>query len=303
MIRHIVITGGAGFVAIHTAEAALARGLAVTLIDLRAPPEDLRHLVPGATVRLGDIGAPGCLDGLAGPETAIIHCAAVVGPVPAKAAPLRTIEVNVMGTARLLEQVRAAGGRFILVSTATLYGHRADLAPLSETEPPSPLGMYDGSKQMAEILCTQYRGSYGMDIAAVRTGFVYGMGSRIGEYFIPRVLAGEAVHETAGGDHPCDFTYVVDLAEGLVAAATAPQKLPEPIYNITGGVLLTRGDFAAAVRAALPQVRISQAPGIDPARHLRGPCLIARAARDFGYRPRFTLAAGVADWIARTRPA
>ncbi|WP_293868170.1 NAD(P)-dependent oxidoreductase [uncultured Alsobacter sp.] len=302
MAERVVITGGAGFVAIHAAEVALSRGIAVTLVDVRDPPPELARLVPGATMVRADIRDAEQVAGACPAGVPIIHCAALVGPQAGKAEPYRALEINVMGTARLLERVRDAGGRLVHVSTATLYGHRPDLAVLSEDDHPSPLGIYDASKLMSETLCTQYRATYGVQATSVRTGFVFGFGSRIGEYFIPRVLAGEAVREPCGRDHPCDFTCVEDLAEGLVAAACA-QDLPEPVYNVTGGRLHTRGDFAEAVRRALPQANIEQGPGVDPARHLRGACDIGRARRDLGYRPRQSLDSGIAGWIKRARGA
>jgi nucleoside-diphosphate-sugar epimerase len=64
-------------------------------------------------------------------------------------------------------------------------------------------------------------------------------------------------------------------------------------------VLRLRRDLAGAVRALIPEARIEQAPGVDPARHLRGACLLERAAADFGWRPRFSLEQGLADWHHR----
>ena len=106
---------------------------------------------------------------------------------------------------------------------------------------------------MGETWCAAHRRTFGSDCASFRTGFVYGRGNQIGEYFLPRALAGEMIEESAGGDHPCDFTYVVDLAEALLAAATAP-LLAHNVYNVTGGVLRTRGEFAEAVRALVGHV-------------------------------------------------
>lgn len=293
-----LVTGGSGMVAQHVAEHAIALGHDVRLADLSWPEE--RLWVEGPA-RLGfDIrDAAACRRHAAG-ATAIIHCAAVVGPARSRVDPRLTLEVNVTGTANLLEAAHAAGARLINVSTATLYGNRPDLLPLHETDPADPLTIYDGTKLMGETWCAAHRRTYGSDSASFRTGFVYGRGNQIGEYFLPRVLAGEAVDESAGRDHPCDFTYVVDLAEALVAAALAP-ALPNPVYNVTGGVLRTRGEFAQAVRDLLPGAEITQGAGIDPARHLRGPSVLERAKADFGWSPRFSLAQGLADWHRRLR--
>ncbi|MFO1126738.1 MAG: SDR family oxidoreductase, partial [Methylocystis sp.] len=229
---------------------------------------------------------------------AAIHCAALVGPALGRAEPARAVDVNVMGTSRLLELARERRFRIVNVSTATLYGHRPDLKPLDESEKPDPVSIYDATKLMAETLCDAYRKTFGIVAASIRTGFVYGFGSRIGQYFVPSALAGESVREQVGGDHPCDFTYVVDLARALVDAAEKP-FLPEPVYNVSGGVLKLRRDFAAAVRQAIPGADIDAGAGVDPARHLRGPSILDRAGRDFGFAPRFSLAQGVADWVGR----
>lgn len=297
-MARLLVTGGSGMVAQHVAEAAISAGHDVVLADMAWP--DDRMWVEGASRLTFDIrNADACLRHAEG-AAAIVHCAAVVGPVRARTDPQVTLAVNVNGTANLLEAAHANGARLINVSTATLYGNRPDLLPLRESDPTDPLTIYDGSKLMTENWCAAHRRTFGSDSASFRTGFVYGRGNQIGEYFLPRVLAGEAVEEKAGGDHPCDFTYAVDLAEALLAAALAP-SLGNPVYNVTGGVLRTRGEFADAVRELIPTARISQPPGIDPGRHLRGPAVLDRARSDFGWAPRFSVETGLADWLARIR--
>ena len=295
-MTRLLVTGGSGMVAQHVAESALALGHEVVLADLDFP--EGRMWVEGTsrvTFDVRDVDA--CRSEVEG-VAAVVHCAAVVGPQRARIDAQATLAVNVNGTANLIEAAFACGARLINVSTATLYGHRPDLAPLREIDPTDPLTIYDGSKLMSETWCAAHRRTFGSDVASFRTGFVYGRGNQIGEYFLPRVLNGEAIEETAGGDHPCDFTYVVDLAEALVSAALTP-KLAHDTYNVTGGILRTRGEFAAAVRAVVPDARIIQAPGIDPARHLRGPCVLERARNGFGWSSRFSIEAGLADWKRR----
>ena len=294
----LLITGGAGFVALHTAEAALTRGHAVRLFDVAALPAYAAHIAGDAEFRRGDIRDRAALAAAADGATHLIHCAAIVGPVPAKSDPVRAVEINVGGTGNMLELARERGVPLVNLSTATLYGHRTDLALLDESDPPEPLGIYDATKLLTETLCTAYRKAYATPVVSIRTGFVFGHGSRIGEYFLPRVLRGEAVEEAAGADHPCDFTSVFDLAAGLVAAAEAG-NLPAPVYNVTGGKLRTRGELAACVRALVPTAQIRQGPGTDPGRHLRGACRIERARRDFGYVPAQSLESGLARWHAR----
>jgi UDP-glucuronate 4-epimerase len=294
--RTLLVTGGAGMVGQHVAEAAKAQGWRVVLADLGWPaaglwaPHDRR-------VELDVADEAACLRATEG-AAAVVHCAAVVGPQRARADATRTVRVNVAGTAWLLHAAQAHGARLINLSTATLYGHRPALEPLPEDTALDPLTVYDGTKRMTEVYCSAYRRTFGVEAASVRTGFVYGLGTAIGEYFLPRVLRGESIREPAGREHPCDFTYVVDLADGLLAAAAAPE-LPHDVYNLTGGVLRTRGELAQAVRQLVPHADIEQGAGTDPARHLRGACVIERARTDFGWTPRFTLEQGLADWKRR----
>lgn len=299
-MARVLVTGGSGMVAQHVAEAALEAGHEVRLADVSWPEDRVWvNKVEQITFDLRDRSAAAAHVARA---DAVIHCAAVVGLHRARLDPLVTLDVNVGGTAGLLAQTFAQGKRLVSLSTATLYGDRPDLDPLDERDRIEPLGLYDGSKAMAEIYCTTHKLTLGGEVASIRTGFVYGLGSQIGEYYLPKALAGVPVTEKAGRDHPCDFTYVVDLAEALVSIAIAPQ-FPETVYNVTGGVLRTRGELAAIVGDLVPSASISQGAGLDPERHLRGPCRLERVKRDFSWSPRFTLETGVADWLERERAA
>lgn len=288
-MSRLLVTGAAGFIGTAVVEVARARGHTVTGLDQR----------PGADL-IADVTDRAAVAEAAAGSDAIIHAAAVVGPDPARADPAGATRINVDGTLAVLEAARAGGQRAICVSTATLYGRRHDLAPLDEASPVDPVSIYDATKAMAETLCAAYRKTFGTEVASFRTSFVYGLGHSTGDYYVHRLLAGERQIEDVGAAHPCDFTYVHDLALGLVQAAEA-EALPEPVYNLSGGVLRTRGDLRAAVLAHFPDARITQTPGVDPGRHLRGVCLIERAARDFGYAPRFTLEEGIADMVRRGR--
>ncbi|MBI3973990.1 MAG: hypothetical protein HY332_22150 [Chloroflexi bacterium] len=105
---------------------------------------------------------------------------------------------------------------------------------------------------------------------------------------------------TGGADHPCDFTYVRDLARGLLLAHSR-RPLHDRLLNVTGGALRTRGELAAIVRQLVPGARVEIGPGLSPNGHLRGPCDLRRARQQLGYEPVFTLETGLADWASALR--
>ncbi|MBS10967.1 MAG: hypothetical protein CME19_05105 [Gemmatimonadetes bacterium] len=287
----VLITGGCGFVGSQVAREAAARGQDVTTADLNHTRSDVDL----------DIRDAALVDGAVHGHDVVVHCAAVVGPGPARENSGLAVDVNIHGTANVLEAARRHGARVVYLSTATLYGMRPDLKPLYETDPPSPVSHYDATKYAAEVICRSYRSDFDVDVICIRTGFVYGPGHSTGEYFVEPATRGEAVRVETGGDGPCDFTYVKDLAKGLVSAAER-SDLPAPVYNVTGGVHRTRSDFAQAVRNTLPDADIEIGPGIDPAMHLRGPCIPDLAKRDFGYVPAFTIEEGIRDWVNEVLP-
>jgi UDP-glucuronate 4-epimerase len=191
---------------------------------------------------------------------------------------------------------RAVGARVAYVSTATLYGRHADLHPLTEDARPDPVGMYDTTKLMAETLVVSYHKIYGLDTVALRPGYVYGHRNSTGGYFLDRVFAGEAIDQATGADLPMDVTYVKDLALGIRLALTV-RPLEHRIFNITGGVSRRRSEVADIARQLVPGAHIRLGPGYPATAHLRGPSVLTRAKQELGYEPRYSLEAGMADWL------
>jgi nucleoside-diphosphate-sugar epimerase len=211
------------------------------------------------------------------------------------------LDINVGGTVSVLETARAHGLRVVYVSTATLYGQHPDLHVLTEDARPEPVGMYDTTKLMAETLAVSYHKIYGLDVAALRPGYVYGHHNSTGGYFLDRAARGEVVDQPVGADLPIDATYVRDLAQGIRLAMTV-RPIRSRIFNLTGGVLRRRGEVAEIARWLVPGAEIRLGPGIQPTSHLRGPSDITRARTDLGYEPQYTLEQGMADWLTWLRP-
>jgi nucleoside-diphosphate-sugar epimerase len=295
----VLITGGTGFVGSFTAAELARRGHRVVCFDRQLrPPAWLVEGWPDIVRIEGDILDRESLLGVMRDHQieAVVHAAAVIGQGDGAADPDRMYQINVGGTLSVLEAVRAVGARMAYVSTATLYGQHPDLHTLSEDARPEPVGMYDTTKLMAETLAITYHKVYGLDIVAVRPGYVYGPGNSTGGYFLDQVFAGQSIEHGPGADLPMDVTYVKDLALGLYLALTV-RPISQRIFNITGGVLRRRSEVAEIACRLVPGARIQLDPGIPPTAHLRGPSDLTRAGMELGYAPQYSLEAGMADWL------
>ena len=118
----------------------------------------------------------------------IVHTAAVIGQDGGAADPDWMLGINVGGTVSVLEVARATSLRVVYVSTATLYGQHRICTSLTEDARPEPVGMYDTTKLMAETLAISYHKIYGLDVVALRPGYVYGHHNSTGGYFLDRVF-------------------------------------------------------------------------------------------------------------------
>jgi nucleoside-diphosphate-sugar epimerase len=242
-----------------------------------------------------------------------IHSAAVPNDKTGLPDPMGTFRSNVQAPALLLEAARRRGWRrFVFVSTGAVYQQWKDRErPIPETEPPTPRTLYGGTKRCGEILTEVYANMYRLSAAVVRISWVYGPplvprtfdGPRgpIPE-FLRRALAGERIDEPSGGDFAASFTYVTDVALGLLAAYRA-ETMSHSSYNLGSGENYATSRVVQAINAAVPGADARIGPGAAPWTDftvLRGPLSCERMKEDFGFSPTYTLERAVAefaDWM------
>jgi UDP-glucose 4-epimerase len=313
----ILITGGAGYIGSVIGARLLARGHAVWVYD------DLSRghaeAVPaGATLLEGDVRDAAGLAGAlreAGCE-AIVHMAALAEVGESVEQPQRYHDVNVGGTAAVVEAARTAGvGRLVFSSTAAVYGAPRS-TPIEEDDPLAPSNPYGGSKLAGERLLEQARTSGELAFTALRYFNACGADGERGEdhdpesHLIPLALraARDATpirvfgtdYPTADGSCVRDYIHVVDLAEAHIAALKA---LPEVqgSFNLGSGA----GDSVQHVLDVVEEVT-----GLPLKRQTAGrragdpPVLVAsnrRAAARLGWRPRRSLYDAIADAWAWTQ--
>jgi nucleoside-diphosphate-sugar epimerase len=232
----------------------------------------------------------------------IVHTAAMSHPELSIDLPVTTFAANVDGTVHLLEAARLAGVRRVVnFSSHCSYGH-IDADPVPEDAPLHPTTPYGVTKVATELMGSVYRRLYGLEVVSLRVSEVYGPGNRMHTVLtdmLRAALEGERYALAEGGDHLVEYIHVEDAAEAGVAAATAGD-LGQDVYNITGDRQVSLAQAAGVVRALVPGAHIEIGPGYIATLDRQGRQDITAAARDLGYRPRWSLEDGVrayADWL------
>ncbi|HEX4575379.1 MAG TPA: NAD-dependent epimerase/dehydratase family protein [Gemmatimonadales bacterium] len=304
MTRKVLITGGAGFVGSHLAEAYLAAGYEVTVVDDLSSGR--REYVPRAARFVqADVRAPAARELLAtGGFTLLNHHAAQMDVRRSVEDPVFDASVNVIGLLNLLEGARAGGvGRVVFASSGgVVYGEGATL-PLGETAPKLPLSPYGVAKLASEYYLATFAQLYGLEAAALRYSNVYGPRQNThGEagvvaIFARRILHGEPLTIYGDGDQTRDLVYVKDVAAANLAASEHPlpplTDLDARAFNIGTGVETTVNELARALGAARhtsPEIRRAPARAGELRRSV---LVVDKAARLLGWRPRVTLAQGL----------
>jgi UDP-glucose 4-epimerase len=297
-MTRILVTGGAGYVGSVSAEAFLAAGHEVVVLDDLTTGH--RAAVPSAaTFRQGTYADQAALAALLRAERieAILHCAARSLVGESIVDPSRYYRDNVAGGVALLEAAREVGvGRLAFSSTAAVYGV-PDVTPIPEDAPLRPINPYGESKRTFESALAWYGRAYGLRSVSLRYFNVAGATGTLGEdhdpetHLIPTVLAaaeGRLQLTLFGDDYPTpdgtcirDYIHVADLAEAHLRAidATAPDDPRTDdalVCNLgNGGGFSVREVLAAAETVVGGEIPFT----IGPRRPGDPPVLVARSER------------------------
>lgn len=241
-----LVTGGAGFIGSHLTDALVARGDKVAVIDNLSSGKESNlsyALAEGAQLHVADITDRDAILELSdefAPEV-IFHLAAQMDVHRSFADPAFDAQINVAGTANLLECARRAGTRrFVFASTGgVMYGEGSGrLLPLDENEPALPLSPYGQSKLAAEGYVDLYRRLYGVDGVSLRFGNVYGpRQDPHGETGVVAIFCGKLKNggrpEVYGtGGQTRDYVFVADTVRSMLNAVSAEGPGP---FNIGTG--------------------------------------------------------------------
>lgn len=314
--RRALVTGGAGFIGSHVAELLLADGYAVTVLDNLSSGRK-ENLPAAATFVHGDVTTMEAAAVIReGRFDVVAHLAAQIDVRRSVADPVADATINVLGTLRVVEAVRASGTatRVIFASTGgALYGDFAT-PPNAETVPKDPESPYGIAKLSAEYYLTYAARLHGVDTVALRYANVYGPRqdphgeAGVVAIFCGRVLDGRPVTIFGDGRQTRDYVFVKDVARANLAAARA--KLPPPgrldarAFNVGTGIETSVTELAAALGAATGRPVTAEHAPARPGEQLRSSVTIDKAASALGWQPRTGLAEGLAEtysWFAGRR--
>ncbi|MCK5699305.1 MAG: SDR family NAD(P)-dependent oxidoreductase [Candidatus Aenigmarchaeota archaeon] len=228
----------------------------------------------------------------------IVHTAAITFIPTAIKKPSLTFNVNTVGSFNLLEASRILDmKKFVYISTASTYGD-FQYTPADEKHPLNPKDIYGATKVAADRLAYSYFQTYGLSASIVRTSAVYGPGDlerRAAKAFIENALQGVPMKLEGGGLQMRDFSYVKDVALGMVLALNSSESAGEA-FNITGGSEYSVKDLAEMIRKYIPgsEIEVTGARKIDAK---RGMLDISKAKRVLGYNPKYDLDAGIREYV------
>jgi UDP-glucose 4-epimerase len=298
----VVVTGGAGFIGSHVADALVARGDEVHVVDNLSSGR--RENVPrAATFVEGDIRDKETLGALfeqARPE-ACLHLAAQADVRVSVDRPEYDADVNLIGTIQVLEAARPHGARLVFTSTGgAIYGECE--RPAREDDPRQPLSPYGASKLAGEEYLLTYTRLHGGHRVALRLGNVYGPRqdphgeAGVVAIFLGLLAEGGTPRIFGDGRQTRDYVYVGDVVRAALAALVHPGG----IYNVgTGGETSVLDLFEACLRVSGADVEPQFAPARagELGRSVLDPAL---AERELGFRSEISLDDGLRatwDWI------
>lgn len=320
-MRKVMIVGGAGFVGTYVARALMERGDQAIIFDIRRPTPQLEFVLgeyadkvvfeQGSSIYLAEVISAVQRNQI----DSIVGLAAIQDISYADSHPVPVYDLHLRGTINMLEAARLLGLRRIVIASTTGVYTAKRYEPVDEDHPiytcvtGHPCGHYGASKAAEDIIALTYYSVNKVDYIGVRFSNVYGFGMWASAYLRPaveNVVKGMPTRFATGSDAKRDYTYVKDVARGVLLALDADSnKLKQRIFLIAYGKLQTGADVADAIKAIEPSAVVEVGPGQTEEEErvsvIRGTFDISAAREQLGYEPQYDLRKGIADYIAMQR--
>ena len=235
--RHVLVTGGAGFLGSHLCERLLADGHEVLCVDnfFTGSKRNVAHLLdhPRFELLRHDVTQPLHVE-----VDEIYNLACPASPPHYQHDPIGTAKTSVLGALNLLGLAKRTGSRIFQASTSEVYGdphqHPQTEAYWGHVNPVGIRSCYDEGKRMAETLFMDYHRQHGLDVRIGRIFNTYGPrmhpnDGRVVSNFIVQALRGEPITIYGEGAQTRSFCYVDDLVDGFVRFMALEDAFPGPI--------------------------------------------------------------------------
>ncbi len=312
MTERALVTGGAGFIGSHVADAYLERGWSVTVLDDLSSGR--RENVPGEAdfVQCG-VNDPEARELLRNGDFDVLnHHAAQMDVRVSVSDPLMDERVNIAGLLNLLEGARGGGVRRVIFASSggVVYGE-GDALPHPEEALKLPVSPYGVSKLASEYYLAMYARLHGLDVVSLRYANVYGPRQNphgeagVVAIFCNKILKKDSLTVFGDGSQTRDYVYVEDVARANVAAANhevgAFASIDDLAFNVGTGIETSVNDLARTLLTVVgADLQIARAPARagELARSAVNP---AKLARQWDWTPQVDLAEGLQrtyDWIA-----
>jgi nucleoside-diphosphate-sugar epimerase len=302
--KHVLVTGGAGFIGAHLVQRLVADGA-----DVHVLTSEVSSLFPGRlldikkeiTVHEGNVVDRSAMDSVARkvrPQV-IFHMAAFTHVGKSWTRVDECVQTNVQGTVSLLQALHDVGyERFLNFGTSEIYGDIP--APFREDAIVNPISPYAVSKYSAERFCRMFQRSYGWPLVMLRPFNAYGPGQtpdRVIPEIIARAFRGDELAMTQGVQTR-EFNYVTDLVDGFVRAAVTPDIEGE-VINIGCGEDVSMRDLATTILDLMGNPITPKFGALPerPAEIMEMRCDNTKARKLLGWEPKHSLAEGLAKTI------
>jgi UDP-glucuronate 4-epimerase len=316
----VLVTGAAGFIGMHVAEALLARGETVLGIDNLSPYYDValkrarldllrRH--KNFRFELLDIADGAALRALARQNRGIdrvVNLAAQAGVRYSLTHPEPYIAANVAGHLNVLETCRALDGldHLVYASSSSVYGANTKLPFAIEDPVDRPVSLYAATKRAAELISYSYGHLYRLPQTGLRFFTVYGPWGRpdMSAYlFTKAILAGEPISVFNHGDMKRDFTFIDDVVAGVLAAldrppSDSPDAPPHRLYNLGNHRSEALLRFIEVIERAVGRKAELKLAPMQPGDVKETYADIEASRRDLGFEPRTPIDTGIPRFVA-----
>ena len=324
--QHVLVTGAAGFIGMHVARALCDAGARVTGADNLDPYYDvslkkarLAELAarPAFAFEHADLADAAACERLLSPDTftSVVHLAAQPGVRYSLVNPDANVRNNLVAFGHVLERCRHCRiAHLVYASSSSVYGANHDL-PFSEDQSVDhPVSLYAATKKANELMAHSYSHLFGLPTTGLRFFTVYGPWGRPDQapmLFTKAIVEGRPIDVFNRGDMARDFTYIDDVAEGVLRTLERPPRAsdgnaPYAIYNIGNHEAVSLDAFIGLLEALLGRRALRNERPMQPGDVKATYASIERLQRDTGFAPSTPLADGLArfvDWYRRYYPS